>query len=623
MNSTQRLVTLTAMTALLAACGGGGGENSPPIGVQANGAIVTGVASKGPLNGSTVCAFAIVNGTQGAALGSCATGIVNGDYSINIGTYAGPVLLEATGGSYRDEATGFTVPLTSPLRSIIGNVTGSGVSVAITPLTELAFQDANSITAGLTSARVQAAIARVQTSFGVSDIVNTQPVDPLNVPASVAVERKTYALALATLSQFHRGQATGTSLGEALQTIRICLADSSRCGTGATSVGRYLTDAMNRFQANNVALAGTTLNVATIGAIPSPACVSPQVVQNGACVTPASVCSAPQVLQGGVCVTPVPVCPSPQVLQGGACVTPAPVCTAPQVLQGGVCVTPVPVCTSPQVLQGGACVTPAPVCSAPQVLQGGVCVTPVPVCPSPQVLQGGACVTPNSSIYAERPDIRWEDRPIPAISPPGYTYDLRLCGPDCQDITTVTIRNPFYSGTVSQIQIAGFRRTWNGNAEVTQAVKNQVSRELQAMLNSLWLQIARPDKETLIAAIKRGFQDAKTPSEVTARAASSLAFQGYPTGYAASGTGTGTTGGTGGTGSAGECTTKAYTGPTTDAQVYIYDYIAQIDQCLYRATGNVNYITDGDRQCFILSGLIAATNSQFRPQYCAGTKLIR
>jgi hypothetical protein len=520
----------------LAACGGGGGGggDSPTpasTGVQASGTVVTGVASKGPLNGSTVCAFAVVNNTQGPAIGTCATNTVNGEYSIDIGTYTGLVLLEATRGSYKDEATGATVPLAWPLRSVVSTATGSSVSAAITPLTELAFQDANSITAGLTSARVQAAIARVQTSFGVADIVNTQPVDALNVPAGAAADRKTYALALATFSQFQKEQATGTSLGEALQVIRNCLADSSRCGTGATNVGRLLADAMNKFQAGNAGLAGTTLNVGTIGAEASPTC------------------------------------------------------------------------------------------SSPQVLQGGVCVTPAPTCPAPQILQNGACVSSSTSTFAEQPFALWEERPTTVTSPPGYIYDLRLCGPDCQDITTVTLQNSFYTGLLSNVQLASFRRPWNGNANVTAAAKNQVSRELNAMLTSLWAQLARPDKETVIQAIKRGFQFATTPGEVTARAAASLAAQGFPTGYTDSGTGG--AGGTGGTGGAGECTTKAYTGDISDSQVYIFDYTAQIDQCLYRATGNANYITDGDRQCAMANGYIVQFGSTFRPQYCAGTKLIR
>ena len=71
-------------------------------------------------------------------------------------------------------------------------------------------------------------------------------------------------------------------------------------------------------------------------------------------------------------------------------------CASPQVLQNGVCVTPTTTCTSPQVLQNGVCVTPTTTCTSPQVLQNGVCVTPTTTCTSAQVLQNGVCVTPGT-----------------------------------------------------------------------------------------------------------------------------------------------------------------------------------------------------------------------------------
>jgi hypothetical protein len=101
---------------------------------------------------------------------------------------------------------------------------------------------------------------------------------------------------------------------------------------------------------------------------------------NGVCYStacPVTSCTAPQVLQNGACVTPPPTCTAPQVLQNGACVTPPPTCTAPQVLQNGVCVTPPPTCTAPLVLKNGVC---GPLtCTAPQIPENGACVTPPPL----------------------------------------------------------------------------------------------------------------------------------------------------------------------------------------------------------------------------------------------------
>ena len=129
--------------------------------------------------------------------------------------------------------------------------------------------------------------------------------------------------------------------------------------------------------------------------LPNPVCLSPQILQNGECVTPLiNFCVTPQVLQDGVCVIPPVACTAPQVLQNGVCVTPPVACTAPEVLQNGICVTPPVACVAPEVLQNGVCVTPPVACVAPEVLQNGVCVTPPVACVAPEVLQNGVCVTP-------------------------------------------------------------------------------------------------------------------------------------------------------------------------------------------------------------------------------------
>lgn len=254
------IVCFLTVVAGLSACTDG------EIGVATtNSTVISGVASKGPLNGSTVCAYAIAAGAKGAALGSCATNIVNGNYSIDIGAYTGPVLFEATGGTYTDEATGATAALASPLRSILSNATGSAASVAVTALTELAYQMANAVPGGLTSANIQTAIASVQTNFGVADIINTLPVDALNVPSGASPAQKTYALALATISQYQKNQPAGTSVANSLQIIQACLAASTNCGTGATRVGVNLSEALNTFQAAHPAFSNMSSPVLNFG----------------------------------------------------------------------------------------------------------------------------------------------------------------------------------------------------------------------------------------------------------------------------------------------------------------------------------------------------------------------
>lgn len=258
------------LASLLAACGGGGGGGgATSSGTTTNATIVSGVASLGPINAATVCAYAISGGAKGTAIGKCATTDINGNYSLDLGTYSGPVLFETTGGTYIDEATGQTVSLATPLRSISTGVAGSS-SVAVTALTELAYQNANTAAGGLTGTNIQGAISNVQAHFGVSDIVNTMPVNALSVPAGATAKQKSYALALATVSQYQ--SSAGTSTATTLQTMQNCLANpATGCGTGTTTVGAALNAALNTFQAGHQALAGITLPLANFGTVPGAA----------------------------------------------------------------------------------------------------------------------------------------------------------------------------------------------------------------------------------------------------------------------------------------------------------------------------------------------------------------
>lgn len=248
-----------AVGVVLSACGGGGGADPvvPPVtGVN----TVAGVASKGPLSGATLCAYAITNGSKGAVIGSCVQSAATGAYTLDLGTYTGPVLLEATGGSYVDEATGATVTLATPLRSVLPNFAGGSTSAAVTALTELAYQLAAAGTGGLTAANAQSAQTTVQGNFGVADILATQPVDALNLPAGATADQKAYALALATVSQYLQAQPGGTTLVGALQTLQTCLAGSG-CGT----LGSDLAAALASFQGAHTGYAGLSLPATAFG----------------------------------------------------------------------------------------------------------------------------------------------------------------------------------------------------------------------------------------------------------------------------------------------------------------------------------------------------------------------
>jgi hypothetical protein len=266
---------ILSLILVLSGCGGGGGGSA----TNPNPTLASGVVSKGPLNGSKVCAYAISAGAMGAPIGSCTTTDTAGNYSINLGTYTGPVLFQATGGTYVDEATGATVTLASPLDSMLLNATGDNVSVAITPLTELAYLNASAISGGLTTANIQSAITSVGDNFGVANIINTAPVDALNVPASATAPQKTYALALAGISQYLKDQPTGTTLATALQSFNTCLAaPSSSCGTGTSSVGTLLKSSLTTFKAGHTAFSGMVLPVNNFGSVSQIETIASQMV---------------------------------------------------------------------------------------------------------------------------------------------------------------------------------------------------------------------------------------------------------------------------------------------------------------------------------------------------------
>ena len=85
---------------LLFGCGGSGGGGSDGATSGANGTI-TGTAVKGPVSGATVTVFAISSGVMGAQIGIGTTD-AQGNFTIPIGAYSGPVMLRMSGGTYRD-----------------------------------------------------------------------------------------------------------------------------------------------------------------------------------------------------------------------------------------------------------------------------------------------------------------------------------------------------------------------------------------------------------------------------------------------------------------------------------------------------------------------------------------
>ena len=99
-----RIVSALVLTLLLAAGCGGGGTSTDVVGSGGTGSI-SGVVTKGPLSNATITGYGISGGQMGPQIGTTTTD-ANGKFSMPIGTYAGPVMLQVSGGAYKDDATG-------------------------------------------------------------------------------------------------------------------------------------------------------------------------------------------------------------------------------------------------------------------------------------------------------------------------------------------------------------------------------------------------------------------------------------------------------------------------------------------------------------------------------------
>ena len=242
-------ILISALLLITAACGGGGGGSTPPPASN----TVAGVAAAGIIKGGTVKVFGPYSSVSGAdkkQIGATVqTSLTTGAYSVDLGSYTGPVIVEVSGGSYVDEATGATtsIPAGAPLRAVAVSSTGS-VNVAVTPLTELAAKQAATLAGAgvkLTDTTINQANAQVSDLFKV-DIIATQPLDA-SAPLVGTQAQKDYTLALAALSQLANDPA---QLGTTLTTLASSITtagsmDATVVGNIATALTGFLVNTNN------------------------------------------------------------------------------------------------------------------------------------------------------------------------------------------------------------------------------------------------------------------------------------------------------------------------------------------------------------------------------------------
>lgn len=244
MKGKSKMWFLTVLLAVfLAGCGKEGKDTQ-----QAISSSVSGVASKGPIDSGTVKVYALnADGSTGSLLGTTTTGS-DGSYSISLGSYTGNVLVEVTDGRYTDEATGTPNVPNPGLRAAVADISGT-VSVAVTPLTEIAVQYAGT---SLTKEKIEQANYLIGVLAGV-DIISTQPANVIDATASseATVDQINYGLMLAAISQMAKNGTTDVS--GVILAIKNDLSDGKLDTTGAS-----LTTALTNF------IADTTRNLSGV-----------------------------------------------------------------------------------------------------------------------------------------------------------------------------------------------------------------------------------------------------------------------------------------------------------------------------------------------------------------------
>lgn len=261
----QRMITLLLAVAItaLTGCGGGGG------GGGSSATVVSGVVSKGPVTGAIVSVYPILNNQVGATpLATSSATLADGRYSVNIGAYTGPVMVQAVGGDFVNEATGVAGDITglaNGLRAFAANAAGS-TTVAVTALTEIAARRIM-LEATQDVTHINEHNNGVGLLFGVADIIGTTPVNANSAASATATAaQKDYALALATVAKHI--QLQGGTLGSSLTTLASPTTDQVLLDLNAARTA-FIQDSRNLTGVTgNTAATTVTLVVNINGALP-------------------------------------------------------------------------------------------------------------------------------------------------------------------------------------------------------------------------------------------------------------------------------------------------------------------------------------------------------------------
>ena len=138
-------------------------------------------------------------------------------------------MLQMSGGSYRDEATGSMMSMhsgdimTSVIPAMVSGGTMTGIQV--TPLTSMAQVMAQNMTGLMTAANITAANNAVGSYFMVNDILHTMPMDPSLAGSGISAtkDEKDYGMVIAGMSQ----EAMDLSMSQSSGMVSAMMKDAS------------------------------------------------------------------------------------------------------------------------------------------------------------------------------------------------------------------------------------------------------------------------------------------------------------------------------------------------------------------------------------------------------------
>jgi hypothetical protein len=259
----------------ISACGGGhgGGSSTPPATMStpppaAVSATVTGAAAKGLLLNAIVTFYSVTSGAAGTtSIASVRTDSKTGAFSSPVSS-AGAVLVTLTTDSASqmlDEISGAAIPAPSGLvlHAVVDSLTNLQ-PIAVTPLTEMAYDIAKSSTGGLTTANIDAANNAVSETFlGGAPALYTQPIDLKNYAGATAAQQEQAKLLTAFAVAASEGTATdskGNICAGSYPANIVCMISGlgdllTLSATGTPTLGG---------SANYVAAAYTSINSGTV-----------------------------------------------------------------------------------------------------------------------------------------------------------------------------------------------------------------------------------------------------------------------------------------------------------------------------------------------------------------------